>query len=116
MSGSPTSKPRLQPTWSKGGKSFKTPSAASTVGEGEMVTSDTGLLTNTSGNSSSTSKGGNSGVVRGDAVGGSTTGSSFTNTSNSTSTSRDIPGVGYGGNVVSKGGIGGLCQGRWVNG
>ncbi len=111
MSSSPTSKPRLRPTWSKGGKSFKTPSAASTVGEGEMVASATGSLTNTSGSSSSNSKGGNSGVVRGEAVGGSTTGSSFTNTISST-TSRDISGVGYGGSAVSKGGIGGLHQGR----
>ncbi len=115
MSSTPPSKPRLGPTWSKGGKSFKTPSPACPMGEGEIVASATGSLTNSNGSGSNTNKGGNSGAVHGETVGDTTTGSSFINTIGS-GTSKGISGAGYGGSMVSESGIGGLPQGRWVNG
>ncbi len=116
MSTSPPSKPRLGPTWSKGGKSFKTPSAASTVGEGEIVANATGSLANTSGSRSTNKGGGHSGIVHGETVGGTTAGPPPYNNTISGTTSRGISGVGYGSSMVSEGGIGGLHQGRWVHG
>ncbi len=116
MSISSPSKPRLGPTWSKGGKSFKTPSAASTVGEGEIVASATESLENTNGRRGSNKEVGHSGIAHDGDAGHTDTGSPpYMNTISGT-TSRGISGVGYGSSVMSEGGIGGLHQGRWVNG